>query len=497
MNILFSKARKASSLKPLLNGFKRKHAWQARSSIKATPSATWISFLLGLSALNELKHYSKQAFCTDESKIEEKENAATEEVAREEKIAMMKKITTYEIGVSSDFKEGEIKEIKFEHEGRILTILVSRVEGKLYATSAFDTYDDKTPLKDGALFGDKLYSPIYGCAYSVKSGTVEYGPAIDNLAIFYIREKEGKVFVGIPKYPPRKVRPMTSFRDYNDLRKVVVVGSGIAAFACIDNLRQNGYTGEIKMITTDTRLPYDKTKLSKSFKNINYDDLYLRPEEYYDEQGIEFLLGREVKVVKNVHGSPHIELEDGLKIEYDALMVASGSRPEPREIEGLAQQNNVSFLRDIDDHKKIKEYLDKVKNVTIIGAGIIALETAATIRKEYPKVNVHVIEENEELAIDEKLGKDVADVLLDMHKKNGVKFTFSKSIEKFIGDQDKIKQIQFEDGAKLNTDLVLLFPNMQSGNTDYLFEGDNIDNLEFDEEDRLKVNYLQRAGINQ
>ena len=68
-------------------------------------------------------------------------------------------------------------------------------------------------------------------------------------------KKEGKVYVGIPKYPPRKVRPMTSFRDYNDLRKVVVVGckrfflmrinivlAGIAAFACIDNLRQNGYT---------------------------------------------------------------------------------------------------------------------------------------------------------------------------------------------------------------------------------------------------------------
>jgi len=68
------------------------------------------------------------------------------------------------------------------------------------------------------------------------------------------------------------------------------------------------------MITTDTHLPYDKTKLSKSFKNINYDDLLLRPEEYYDDQGIEFLLGREVKVVKNIHGHPHVELEDGLKI---------------------------------------------------------------------------------------------------------------------------------------------------------------------------------------
>jgi len=61
-------------------------------------------------------------------------------------------------------------------------------------------------------------------------------------------------------------------------------------------------------------LPYDKTKLSKSFKNINYDDLYLRPEEFYEEHGIEYLLGREVKVVNNKHGNPHVVLEDGLRI---------------------------------------------------------------------------------------------------------------------------------------------------------------------------------------
>ncbi len=53
---------------------------------------------------------------------------------------------------------------------------------------ALCTYDDKTPLKDGVVFGDKLMVPIYGTAYSVKSGSVEYGPSFDNLAIFFVRE---------------------------------------------------------------------------------------------------------------------------------------------------------------------------------------------------------------------------------------------------------------------------------------------------------------------
>lgn len=68
------------------------------------------------------------------------------------------------------------------------------------------------------------------------------------------------------------------------------------------------------MISKDTRLPYDKTKLSKQFKNVDYKDWILRPESYYDDHGIEYLFGREVKTVDNSRGASCVELEDGLKI---------------------------------------------------------------------------------------------------------------------------------------------------------------------------------------
>lgn len=52
--------------------------------------------------------------------------------------------------------------------------------------------------------------------------------------------------------------------------------------------------------------------------------------------------------------------------EYDALLVATGSLPEHREIEGEKNKDNISFLSDINDHQKIRSYLDKkIKNVVI------------------------------------------------------------------------------------------------------------------------------------
>lgn len=127
---------------------------------------------------------------------------------------------------------------------------------------------------------------------------------------------------------------MSAFRDYNDMRKIIIVGSnltifvliidGAAAIGCIEGLRNMGYTvtnnlfnnlkGELKLISKDPHLPYDKTKLSKQFKDMKYEDLLIRPEEYYDEHGIEYLLGREVTNIDHKHVAPCVELEDGLRL---------------------------------------------------------------------------------------------------------------------------------------------------------------------------------------
>lgn len=68
------------------------------------------------------------------------------------------------------------------------------------------------------------------------------------------------------------------------------------------------------MITKDLHLPYDKTKLIKKFKNMDYNKLYLREEEYYEDHGIDFQLAREAVNVVNRHGGPYIELSDGYNL---------------------------------------------------------------------------------------------------------------------------------------------------------------------------------------
>ena len=82
----------------------------------------------------------------------------------------------------------------------------------------------------------------------------------------------------------------STVHDYSD---------GSAAFGCIEGLRQNGYSGEITLISTDIEYPYDKAKLQSSIRNLDYDKLALRTPDWYDLYGVTLLFGREVTEISH------------------------------------------------------------------------------------------------------------------------------------------------------------------------------------------------------
>ena len=104
-------------------------------------------------------------------------------------------------------------------------------------------YDGKTKLSEGVVFGDKLLAPDNGSAYNITSGQVEHGPSIDNIPIFQTKiDKDGKLVVFVPDAPPKKIKPMIIGRDFNDLRRVVLIGSDPAVISCAETLRLFDYS---------------------------------------------------------------------------------------------------------------------------------------------------------------------------------------------------------------------------------------------------------------
>ena len=159
---------------------------------------------------------------------------------------------------------------------------------------------------------------------------------------------------------------------------VLIAGGGLAAQRCCETLRKAGYDGVIRLVCGEVHRPYDRPPLSKAVLagSLPATDVAFRPATWYDERGIELLLGR--RAVALDPAAHELTLDDGTTARYGQLLIATGS--EPRKLELLADQPNVHYLRTVDDAQRLHATLRQGTRLVVVGAGFIGQEVAATAR---------------------------------------------------------------------------------------------------------------------
>ena len=162
--------------------------------------------------------------------------------------------------------------------------------------------------------------------------------------------------------------------------RVVIVGGGQAAVQAIDTLRRKGFAGKLLLIGDEPWLPYQRPPLSKKYLAgaLERDRLLLRPQHFYESHSVEAHLGRRVEEISR--REQRLRLDDGSDVAYDALLIATGSRPRPLAAPGT-DLDGVYFLRTIADVERIRAEWAPGKRLVIVGGGYIGLEVAATARE--------------------------------------------------------------------------------------------------------------------
>jgi len=169
--------------------------------------------------------------------------------------------------------------------------------------------------------------------------------------------------------------------------RVIIVGGGQAAVQAIDTLRRKGFAGELVLIGDEPWLPYQRPPLSKKYLagTLERERLLLRPQHFYEAHSVATRLGRRVEEI--APRDQRLRLDDGSSVAYDALLIATGSRPRPLAAPG-ADLEGVFFLRTIADVERIRERLLPGRRLVIVGGGYIGLEVAATAREAGVEVTV-------------------------------------------------------------------------------------------------------------
>ena len=160
----------------------------------------------------------------------------------------------------------------------------------------------------------------------------------------------------------------------------MITGGGQASVQAIDALRRKGFAGKIVLIGDEPWLPYQRPPLSKKYLAglLERDRLLLKPAHFYESHAVETLLGRRVEEISR--RDQRLRLDDGSTSAYDALLIATGSRPRPLAVPGT-ELAGVHFLRTLADVERIRADWAPGRRLVIVGGGYIGLEVAATARE--------------------------------------------------------------------------------------------------------------------
>ncbi len=232
--------------------------------------------------------------------------------------------------------------------------------------------------------------------------------------------------------------------------RVIIVGNGLAGTIVAKTIREQDRKVIID-IFAEERFPYYPRPNLIGFLagDLEFEKMFAFPEEWYSEQNINVHLAE--PVTRIIPGLNQIETEGGNKEKYDFLILASGSQPFVPAIKG-SDKLGVFTLKTLDDAFELMAYIDDDRRVSVIGGGLLGLETARAIK--WRGVDVEVVEFFSHL-LPRQLDRQGASVLKSQIEKMGIKVSLGLACEEVLG-QGRVTGLRFKGGQEIKTDAALV-----------------------------------------
>lgn len=164
---------------------------------------------------------------------------------------------------------------------------------------------------------------------------------------------------------------MTTAKENDSSYPLVIVGSGMAAYALIKEIRKFDQAMRILVVTSEEGRAYSKPLLSTGFsRNKTAEELC---SDSHEDMQVKF----------NIHIEAHtdvtridteckiISTASGKQFNYEKLVLATGASPYIPPIPGIQQSYQINNLK---DYETFRTQLNGKKRIAIIGAGLVGCE---------------------------------------------------------------------------------------------------------------------------
>lgn len=273
--------------------------------------------------------------------------------------------------------------------------------------------------------------------------------------------------------------------------KVVIIGNSASGLAAQQTFRKYDKDSEITIISKEVGPAYSRVLIPYVLRGkVKYDNLFIRDENYYSENGITYIEDEVIKV--NVEDKS-LTLKNKDKVSYDKLLISTGSYAVAPPIEGMKNEG-IYHMWTKSDLDKLIPLFDTKKSVAVLGSGFVALQAAWAAK--YRGLDVEVVEIADRV-MPMVLDSQGSSYIEDKIRESGVRLstnTVTQRIEKLddgrfimhLKDREPIKadfiivgtgvrsNIQFIEGTPIVYDRAILVDEYMQTNVEGIYSAGDV-----------------------
>ncbi|HIE14552.1 TPA: NADH oxidase [Candidatus Bathyarchaeota archaeon] len=270
-------------------------------------------------------------------------------------------------------------------------------------------------------------------------------------------------------------------------KRIVIIGANAAGTDAASAARKTDRKAEIVLLTREDKGAYSRCGLPFVLDGhiSRFEDLIVYPPSFYKMMKLDLRLQTTATKINTDERTVDIQSKEGKSeaLEYDSLIIATGSKPFTPPIEGIDKEG-VFTLHTFEDGVKLLKAMKKAKTAVVIGSGLVGLETAVAFTRMNIKTTVI---EMLPYILPRMLDKDMAIEVQKRLEDKGIRILLGKPAEAIIGN--KRARAVAVGGEEIPADIVLNAAGVRP-NTDLAREA----GIEIGETRGIKTNIRMRTS---
>ncbi|MBW8192533.1 FAD-dependent oxidoreductase [Neiella marina] len=233
-------------------------------------------------------------------------------------------------------------------------------------------------------------------------------------------------------------------------RRVLIIGAGPAGVRFAHELLKREPNAEVTLFGNEPYAPYNRVLLSALLAgDASYHDIQTALPDEQKHPGFRQL----VATITHIdHEQKVVTDNQGIRYNYDQLVLATGSRPHVPNIPGV-QQTGVYTFRNLKDTEALSARASRCRHVVVVGGGLLGLEAARGMLKFNTKVTL--VQQATRL-MNRQLDDDAASRLRQKVEALGIEVVTESGVREVLGEQGRVTGVTTRSGDHIECDTVLL-----------------------------------------